>query len=226
MAEITNQLVEQAYEIGKQIFRKQISLKVGIENLVRQGMNQSSAHDYVYSYSNLIQGKLFTRTTNTYGTEYYLERIYQEEGVNGLENALLSLSQHIDYYEELTGSAVKKRKEIYNKYLELLNIDKDEVIYPDDLISDDNYSEGKSKFILVNSYERNPVARKKCLEYHGVNCRVCDMNFEKVFGSIGREFIHVHHKIELSTIGKEYSVNPITDLVPVCPNCHAMLHKK
>ena len=30
----------------------------------------------------------------------------------------------------------------------------------------------------------------------------------------------------ISTIGKEYLVYPKTDLVPVCPNCHSMLHKR
>jgi 5-methylcytosine-specific restriction protein A len=36
----------------------------------------------------------------------------------------------------------------------------------------------------------------------------------------------VHHVVPLSSIGKEYVVNPKTDLVPVCPNCHAMIHRK
>lgn len=49
---------------------------------------------------------------------------------------------------------------------------------------------------------------------------------KKVYGEIGRGFIHVHHKVPLSSIGKEYELDPIKDLVPVCPNCHAMLHRK
>lgn len=36
----------------------------------------------------------------------------------------------------------------------------------------------------------------------------------------------VHHLQEISSIGEEYEVNPIEDLRPVCPNCHAMLHKR
>jgi 5-methylcytosine-specific restriction protein A len=47
-----------------------------------------------------------------------------------------------------------------------------------------------------------------------------------MYGTLGEDFIHVHHKINISSIGNEYSVNPIDDLIPVCPNCHAMLHKK
>jgi 5-methylcytosine-specific restriction protein A len=226
MPKITNNIVERAYTIGKQIYKNEVSLKSGVQTLEHFGMNESSAHDYIYSYSNLIQGKLFTRTTNAYGTEYYLKMIYEEEGKTGLENALLSLSQHIDYYEQKTGSQVKKRKDIYKKYLDILDIDEDYIIYPEDLNSGEEYSEGKGKLITVNRYERNPIARKRCIEHYGWNCQVCELNFQSRYGNIGKTFIHVHHKIELHTIGKEYSVNPITDLIPVCPNCHSMLHKR
>ena len=52
------------------------------------------------------------------------------------------------------------------------------------------------------------------------------MNFEAIYGAIGRDFIHVHHLIPLSEVGDTYEVDPIEDLRPVCPNCHAMLHKR
>ena len=223
---ITNSHVQKAYIIGKQVFKKQKTLKIAVAELVEEGMDQSSAHDYIYSYSNFIQGKLFTRTTNVYATDYYLERIYQESGKTGLENALIALSRHIDYYEQLTKGKVKKGKEVYNKYLELLGYDINPITYPDDVLEDEIHIEGASKKILVNTFERNPVARQKCIDHYGAICIVCDFDFEKKFGVIGKDFIHVHHLLELNTIRKEYIVNPITDLIPVCPNCHAMLHKK
>ena len=226
MGKITNEMVEKSFEIGKKFYKNKISLKNGIKVLTQIGMNENSAFGYVYNYSNLIQGKLFTRTTNIYGTEYSLQKIYEENGISGLQNALLSLSQHIDYYEEKSGSSVKKRKEVYNRYLKLINQKPERTIYPDEVDSEIAYSEGKTKKVLVNSYERNPIARKKCIKHFGINCQVCDFNFEKKFGNLGKEFIHVHHKIDIATIGNEYSVNPLTDLIPVCPNCHSMLHKK
>jgi 5-methylcytosine-specific restriction protein A len=51
------------------------------------------------------------------------------------------------------------------------------------------------------------------------------MNFGDVYGEIGKGFIHIHHLIPISEIGTEYKINPITDLIPVCPNCHAMIHR-
>jgi 5-methylcytosine-specific restriction protein A len=52
------------------------------------------------------------------------------------------------------------------------------------------------------------------------------MNFESTYGEIGRGFIHIHHLKPISTVGGEYSIDPNTDLVPVCPNCHAMMHQR
>lgn len=100
------------------------------------------------------------------------------------------------------------------------------IVYPDELDKPETLFEGIKKTVLVNSYERNPIARKKCIEHYGAQCVICDFNFEKVYGNIGIGFIHVHHLTKLSDIGQGYEVNPVKDLRPVCPNCHAMLHQK
>ena len=55
---------------------------------------------------------------------------------------------------------------------------------------------------------------------------VCNFDFEKIYGKIGQNFIHVHHLTKVADIGNKYEVNPIKDLIPVCPNCHSMLHKQ
>jgi predicted HNH restriction endonuclease len=99
-------------------------------------------------------------------------------------------------------------------------------VYPDELDKSETLFEGIKKTVLVNSYERNQVARNKCIKYYGLQCVVCGFDFEKVYGDIGKGFIHVHHLTQLSDIGQGYEVNSINDLRPVCPNCHAMLHKK
>jgi 5-methylcytosine-specific restriction protein A len=86
--------------------------------------------------------------------------------------------------------------------------------------------EGIKKQILVNKYERSSIARKKCIEFHGLNCHVCTLNFSSKYGFIGNDFIHIHHLIPIHKIGKQYKVDYKNDLIPVCPNCHAMLHRK
>lgn len=86
--------------------------------------------------------------------------------------------------------------------------------------------EGIKKIIIVNTFERNSKARNECIKHWGTTCGVCNFNFEEKFGEIGKKFIHVHHLTPISEIGEKYEVDPINDLRPVCPNCHAMLHKK
>lgn len=88
------------------------------------------------------------------------------------------------------------------------------------------YTEGELHEVLCNKYERNTEARKACVLLNGCSCAVCGMDFESIYGVIGRGFIHVHHIVPISSIGKTYHVNPAIDLVPVCPNCHNMLHRK
>lgn len=100
----------------------------------------------------------------------------------------------------------------------------DSIVYPDD-INDKSLLEGTMKTITVNAYERNTKARQECIVKYGYNCCICGFNFEKKYGVIGREFIHVHHLKPLSEIKEEYEVK-VEDLKPVCPNCHAMLHKR
>lgn len=86
--------------------------------------------------------------------------------------------------------------------------------------------EGAKTTVEVNKYERSSVARQKCIDHHGCYCNVCEISFEKVYAEVGKGFIHVHHLIPLNEIGEKYNVDPINDLIPVCPNCHAMLHRK
>jgi 5-methylcytosine-specific restriction enzyme A len=86
-------------------------------------------------------------------------------------------------------------------------------------------SEGARIQIELTKYERSRVNRQACLNFHGYSCIVCGFNFQKFYGYIGKNFIHVHHIKPVSEIGEGYLVNPITDLIPVCPNCHSIIHK-
>ncbi|MEA9357258.1 HNH endonuclease [Bacteriovorax sp. PP10] len=88
-----------------------------------------------------------------------------------------------------------------------------------------NYREGKSSEYISKKYERDENARKECLRIRGVICLACEIDFQEKYGKIGKGFIHVHHVIPLSERDAEYSPDPATDLIPLCPNCHAMIHK-
>ncbi len=92
--------------------------------------------------------------------------------------------------------------------------------------SDENLYEGARKQIYVNSYERNDRARHLCILKYGTNCVICGFNFERVYGEIGKDYIHVHHLTSLAEIKQEHEVDPEKHLRPICPNCHAIIHRK
>ena len=87
------------------------------------------------------------------------------------------------------------------------------------------YSEGATSRVTVNRYERDPRARAACIERYGASCSVCGFDFGSAYGAHGEGFIEVHHLVPLARIGRAYTVDPTKDLRPVCPNCHAMLHR-
>jgi 5-methylcytosine-specific restriction protein A len=118
-----------------------------------------------------------------------------------------------------------KIKEQLEKYLDRnFNDYYAEGVFPEEV--SDELEEGHKRTVTVNIYERSSIARQKCIEEYGLNCVVCDMNFEEVYGEFGKGFIHVHHIVPLHEVGGSYKVDYKKDLVPVCPNCHAMLHRK
>ena len=97
--------------------------------------------------------------------------------------------------------------------------------YPEELSVAGSYSEGATKAITVNAYERDPAARRACIAHHGAVCQCCGFDFEKTWGEYGKGFIHVHHIRPLRTLGADYQIDPVNELVPLCPNCHAMIHR-
>jgi len=103
-----------------------------------------------------------------------------------------------------------------------------DISYPEELPPniDADFYEGLKKTITVNSYERNSKARELCVKHWKEICAVCEFDFEKAYGEIGKGFIHVHHLTPVAKIGKTYQIDPIKDLIPVCPNCHSIIHKK
>lgn len=98
--------------------------------------------------------------------------------------------------------------------------------FPDEVDLVQTFREGAVRQVSVNAYEREPKARQKCIDYYGSSCFICDFDFGRAFGQPGKGFIHVHHLRPLSEIAEEYEIDPIKDLRPVCPNCHAMIHRR
>jgi predicted HNH restriction endonuclease len=91
---------------------------------------------------------------------------------------------------------------------------------------EEEYFEGNKTQRLVNHYERDKNLRAATIKHHGVTCKVCGFDFEKVYGERGKNFIEAHHLIPVSSLGKETSVDPKRDMTVLCSNCHRMIHRR
>jgi len=91
---------------------------------------------------------------------------------------------------------------------------------------DSGGKEGRKKQYYVTKYERNPINREKCIELQGTICKACSFDFSKTYGQRGKNYIEIHHVKPLHSLDEEVEINPATDLVPICSNCHRMIHRK
>ncbi len=85
--------------------------------------------------------------------------------------------------------------------------------------------EGEEYLDTSVKYERSKINRSICLAFHGYSCKACGIDLHQKYGEIAREFIEVHHIKPVSTAGYD-RLDPINDLVPLCPNCHSIVHKR
>jgi 5-methylcytosine-specific restriction protein A len=88
------------------------------------------------------------------------------------------------------------------------------------------YPEGAISQVLVNKYERDPRNRRMAIAHHGRSCLACGFNFQDKYGDLGDDYIVVHHVVPVSKMGLDYVVDPKSDLVTLCANCHAMVHRQ
>jgi 5-methylcytosine-specific restriction enzyme A len=94
----------------------------------------------------------------------------------------------------------------------------------DDVDADASALEGDPIETISRRYERRPVNREICLSVRGRRCYCCNMDFGEVYGPSVDGHIEVHHIVPASGMGSGYQLNPATDLVPLCSNCHSVVH--
>lgn len=183
-----------------------------------KGLSEKTRDHYNYGLTSRIKD-FALKYCKDYVSVYDLKK---EEAIK-LIKQLESDCEFIRYFEKSNGSPISA----FHKYIEFLDyLDNESLNYivgaTDDSSSAANPPYNKKMSVWVNRYERNKEERDKCIAEKGLNCYVCGMNFEEIYGDIGHGFIHIHHIEFLSKNGKDISEN----LIPVCPNCHAMLHIK
>jgi predicted HNH restriction endonuclease len=91
----------------------------------------------------------------------------------------------------------------------------------DDLLSG---QEGRPTMRYVTTYERDPAYRRQALSVHGYCCKGCGVSMSEMYGPYAEGLIHIHHVQPVSTYEGPRRIDPSVDLVPLCPNCHAVVH--
>ena len=101
-----------------------------------------------------------------------------------------------------------------------------EVPYGESPDAEPSFVEGSRCAVELDRFERSREAREACIAAHGAVCSVCGFDFGKAYGLRFSGIVQVHHIVPLSVVDGEHDVDPVTDLIPVCPNCHVALHSK
>lgn len=95
----------------------------------------------------------------------------------------------------------------------------------EDVDADLSAAEGAASEQRSLRYERKKINRDICLQIRGRKCLCCERSLEQEYGPVASDLLEVHHTVPASQMGQRYKVNPVTDLIPVCPNCHRVLHR-
>jgi len=213
----------------------------------KQGNGKFQINDFVYIYSTVptkkIQYKCRVEKINLTSSdiqrneEYWIDKTEYQKALTGkymklslveqIYSSKMSLENLIANGLKAAPQGSKKLDGNLLEYIERNFSDSNQNdVFPDTVNEDSISYEGIKKSVTVNKYERSSIARNKCIERNGTLCKICELDFSKIYGDLGKGFIHVHHITPIHKIGKEYKIDYVKDLIPVCPNCHAMLHRK
>ncbi|NRB23643.1 MAG: HNH endonuclease [Shewanella sp.] len=188
-------------------------------------MNQTSATNYMRNFVAFSEGRVYKRAMSALSYEIFFARFYEDLSYSEFERVIKSVELHLEYRWSKSKAKHLEVRTLVDSYRAKLASQVVSSVYPDEVPKPPaEFTEGAVKQVTINAYERDPKARAACIDEYGAICQVCNFNFEAKYGAMAKGFIHVHHKIDIATVGESYQVDPINDLVPVCPNSHAMLH--
>ena len=156
-----------------------------------------------------------------------LDEEYRRFPVPWARNSAYGFGRHHLWYAQSRNDNAKAIADFKKDLLEYIDkVDSSTEADLEDLKSNVFFEDGTGKVHQSRHYERNPAARAECLSHYGYKCHVCGFESEKTYGPLFKNKIEVHHIVPISERGKVYELDPVKDLVPICPNCHTMLHTK
>jgi len=238
---ITKEMIHAAFDQGLAVYRGEKSFSKADASLASQyNFNLSSAKDYTRNLTRLLNGQIFQRTLSVEGTRIYLQRIFDEMGVEFLEQAISSIEQHLDYYEDLkkvnmTGQRglIKDFKQLLVGYSALtpitiidtaLQIEVSKAMQDDDAQRRARLANAsaipKQIHVVAKAYLRNADVIAEVLKKADGSCQSCKKLAPFVRRSTGTPYLEVHHRLPLSEGGED----TVENAVALCPNCHREAH--
>lgn len=208
------------YQVGDIVF-------IYLTKPIQKVMIKTQVVEIDIPFSKTIEDKKFWTNENQFGLSKD-KKFTRLKLVDFNENSILTLNDMLSNGLSTAPQGPMRLKDNLLTYVAQNFSSQIKIVYPDEVCieSEMELIEGAVKRVVVNQYERNPIARQKCIEHYGLTCQICGVDFEKRYGSLGKGFIHVHHLRPISDVNKQYVIDYTKDLIPVCPNCHAMLHRK
>ena len=165
---------------------------------------------------NLKENHNFSREIDPTGSDF-TKRLYKES----LEKVLETVPEEYenDFYRGYHWNC-----EVIER---VRNASRHEINWDEETVQEETVgtTEGKRTVYYTTKYERSSKNRDAAIRMHGTKCMICGFDFEQKYGELGKGYIEVHHIKPLATLEQEVVVNPETDLICVCANCHRMLHR-
>lgn len=178
---------------------------------------------YTYGQSiDLISSDIITHLESNFKSLFEINDV---EILNNYFERLYSIPKIIKDEE----TQRNRKKNAFKRYIEFCeNIEKNNFNINQPILEDvfESRSEGGKKVVVSKIAERDLSLRISAIKIHGTNCFGCGFNFENKYGQIGKRFIEIHHVVALSTYEKSKKIDPYTDLIPLCSNCHRIVHRK
>lgn len=165
---------------------------------------------------NLKENHNFSREIDPTGSDF-TKRLYKES----LEKVLETVPEEYenDFYRGYHWNC-----EVIER---IRNASKYEINWDEETVQEETAgtTEGKRTVYYTTKYERSSKNREAAIRIHGTKCMICEFDFGQKYGELGKGYIEVHHIKPLATLEQEVVINPETDLICVCANCHRMLHR-
>lgn len=235
---ITNEQVIAACDIAGQVFDGRLKAAVGGEILAAsQGLNKTTAMDFINDYKYLLEGRVFQRAMSAGAMRYFMQQIAKDRGTAGLTNAVTSLRAHIDYYEGHYNVTMHSMRSVADDFAALLAKPQTaQEVARDFALAvarssrsprsirlqrlENSTKRALSVVVQTTVFMRNPDVVAEALFRANGQCERCSAPAPFLRAKDGSPYLEVHHRVQLANGGDDSLENAIA----LCPNCHRWEH--